>query len=71
MCFIFVICGVLCLLIDKVFYGGSLDFIGICNLFIVDIKDLYINLGIFFFVLILFNNGYMFFEESFLFKEDF
>ncbi|AGX45318.1 signal peptidase II [Clostridium saccharobutylicum] len=70
MCFIFVICGALCSLIDKVFYGGSLDFIGICNLFIADIKDLYINLGILFFALTLFNNGYMSSEESSSFKED-
>ena len=59
MCFIFVSCGALCSLIDKVFYGGSLDFIGISNLFIADIKDLYINLGILFFALTMFNNGYL------------
>ena len=59
MCFIFVCCGALCSLIDKVFYGGSLDFIGISNLFIADIKDLYINLGILFFALTMFNNGYL------------
>ena len=27
MCFVFVLCGGLCSLIDKIFYGGSLDFI--------------------------------------------
>lgn len=59
LCFIFVSCGALCSLIDKVFYGGSLDFIGISNLFIADIKDLYINLGILFFALTMFNNGYL------------
>ena len=71
MCFIFVFCGALCSLIDKVFYGGSLDFIGISNLFIADIKDIYINLGILFFVLKLFNNGYLSSDEDTSVKEDF
>lgn len=71
MCFIFVFCGALCSLIDKIFYGGSLDFIGISNLFIADIKDIYINLGILFFVLTLFNNGYLSSEEETSLKDDF
>jgi len=71
MCFIFVSCGAICSLIDKVFYGGSLDFIGICNLFIADIKDLYINLGILFFALTMFNNGYLSSNEDTSLKEDF
>ena len=71
MCFIFVSCGALCSLIDKVFYGGSLDFIGISNLFIADIKDIYINLGILFFALTMFNNGYLSSNnEDTSFKED-
>ena len=70
MCFIFVSCGAICSLIDKVFYGGSLDFIGISNLFIADIKDLYINLGILFFALTMFNNGYLSSDEDTSFKED-
>ena len=71
MCFIFVTCGALCSLIDKVFYGGSLDFIGISTLFIADIKDLYINLGILFFALTMFNNGYLSSDnEDTSFKED-
>jgi len=71
MCFIFVSCGALCSLIDKVFYGGSLDFIGISNLFIADIKDLYINLGILFFALTMFNNGYLSSDqEDTTFKDD-
>ena len=69
MCFIFVLCGALCSLIDKVFYGGSLDFIGVNNLFIADIKDIYINLGILFFVLTLFNNGYLSSEEETSFRD--
>ena len=54
MCFLFILCGALCSLIDKVFYGGSLDFIGISNLFIADIKDIYINLRfiIFYYVML-------------------
>lgn len=71
MCFIFVICGAICSLIDKIFYGGSLDFIGISNLFIADIKDLYINMGILFFALTMFNNGYLSSDESTSFKDDF
>ena len=71
MCFIFVSCGAICSLIDKVFYGGSLDFIGISNLFIADIKDLYINLGILFFALTMFNNGYLSSnQEDTSFKDD-
>lgn len=71
MCFIFVCCGAACSLIDKVFYGGSLDFIGISNLFIADIKDLYINLGILFFVLTMFNNGYLSSNEDTSLNEDY
>lgn len=71
MCFIFVSCGAICSLIDKIFYGGSLDFIGISNLFIADIKDLYINLGILFFVLTMFNNGYLSSGDDTSYKEDF
>lgn len=70
MCFIFVTCGAICSLIDKVFYGGSLDFIGVSDLFIADIKDLYINLGILFFALTIFNNGYMNSQEDTSFKDD-
>lgn len=70
MCFIFVSCGAVCSLIDKVFYGGSLDFIGISNLFIADIKDLYINLGILFFALTMFNNGHLSSNEDTSLKDD-
>lgn len=59
MCFLFITTGALCSLIDKVFYGGSLDFIGISNLFIADIKDIYINLGILFFTLAIYQSGYL------------
>ena len=69
MCFIFLFCGALCSLIDKVFYGGSLDFIGISDLFIADIKDLYINLGLYFLILASYASGYLTSEDSTL-KED-
>ncbi|AOR24809.1 signal peptidase II [Clostridium taeniosporum] len=70
MSFLFIFCGALCSLIDKIFYGGSLDFIGISNLFIADIKDIYINLGILFFILTLSNNGYLSSNEETTLKED-
>lgn len=46
--FIFMFSGAVCSLIDKLFYGGSLDFIGIIPLFIADIKDIYLCIAIFF-----------------------
>lgn len=52
LCYIFIIVGSLCSLIDKIFYGGSLDFIGISNLFIADFKDLYINVAIFMLIML-------------------
>jgi len=70
MCFIFIFSGSFCSLIDKVFYGGSLDFIGISNLFIADIKDIYINIGILFLVLTIFNNDSLNTETETTFKED-
>lgn len=70
MCFLFIFSGALCSLIDKIFYGGSLDFIGISNLFIADIKDIYINLGILFFILLLLISGYLTEEENTTFKDD-
>ena len=70
MCFIFIISGCLCSLIDKVFYGGSLDFIGISSLFIADLKDIYINLAILFFALTIYFNGYWKNSEETTLKED-
>lgn len=49
--FIFLFTGGICSLIDKIFWGGSLDFIHIHNLFIADIKDIYITLGLGSFIL--------------------
>ena len=69
MCFIFIFAGALCSFIDKVFYGGSLDFIGISDLFIADIKDIYINLGLLFFIMSCYKNGF-FSEEESTFKDD-
>lgn len=44
----FVLCfsGIVCSLIDKMFLGGSLDFLMLKDLFIADIKDFYITLSI-------------------------
>lgn len=67
--FIFIIAGALCSLIDKVFYGGSLDFIGISNLFIADLKDIYINMGLLFFIMFIYKIGY-FKEDDTSFKDD-
>lgn len=68
--FIFIVCGALCSLIDKVFYGGSLDFIGISNLFIADIKDIYINLGIFSFIMEIYTSGYLSEDDNTSIKDD-
>ena len=67
--FVFVTAGALCSLIDKIFYGGSLDFIGISNLFIADIKDIYINIGLLFFIMFIYKIGY-FKEDETSFKDD-
>ena len=70
MCIVFIMAGALCSLIDKIFYGGSLDFIGISNLFIADIKDIYINLGILFFIISIVISGYLTEDDNTSFKED-
>lgn len=70
MSFLFISTGALCSLIDKIFYGGSLDFIGISNLFIADIKDIYINLGILFFIMLIYVKGYFKEEENSTLKDD-
>lgn len=67
--FVFITAGALCSLIDKLFYGGSLDFIGISNLFIADIKDIYINIGLLFFIMFIYKTGY-FKEEETSFSDD-
>ena len=70
MSFLFITCGALCSLIDKIFYGGSLDFIGISNLFIADIKDIYINLGLLFFIMLIYVKGYFKDDDTSTFKDD-
>jgi signal peptidase II len=42
--FLFVISGAVCSLIDKLFWGGSLDYIMLKGLFIFDLKDVYISM---------------------------
>lgn len=70
MSFLFITSGALCSLIDKIFYGGSLDFIGISDLFIADIKDIYINLGILFFIMLIYIKGYFKEEDTTTLKDD-
>lgn len=70
MAFLFISTGALCSLIDKIFYGGSLDFIGISDLFIADIKDIYINLGILFFIMLIYIKGYFKEDENSTLKDD-
>lgn len=70
LCYVFIMAGALCSLIDKVFYGGSLDFIGISTLFIADFKDIYINLAIFFFILSIFFNDYWKEDDNTTLKDD-
>ena len=70
MCIVFIMAGALCSLIDKVFYGGSLDFIGISNLFIADFKDIYINLAILFFILCIYFNDFWKDDSTSTLKDD-
>jgi signal peptidase II len=43
--FIFGVAGCICSLIDKLFWGGSLDFIQITGLFTFDLKDCYLTIS--------------------------
>lgn len=70
MCFIFIFAGALCSFIDKVFYGGSLDFIGISDLFIADFKDIYINLGLLFFIMACYKGGFFSDQTETTLKDD-
>lgn len=40
--FVFIISGAICSLIDKVFWGGSLDYIYLVRFFVFDLKDVYV-----------------------------
>lgn len=42
--FIFLFAGVFCSLIDKMFWGGSLDYIHLKGLFTFDLKDIYLSI---------------------------
>jgi signal peptidase II len=44
--FTFILAGAVCSVIDKIFWGGSLDFIGLFSWFIFDTKDLFITIGV-------------------------
>lgn len=43
---IFFIAGGFASLVDKMFFGGSLDYIGIKGLFVADLKDIFIDIGL-------------------------
>ncbi len=43
--FNFLFAGAICSLIDKVFWGGSLDFIWLKGFFIFDFKDIYVSIA--------------------------
>jgi signal peptidase II len=43
--FVLFLSGGVCSLIDKLFFGGSLDYLSIGNLFIADLKDFYLTLS--------------------------
>jgi len=64
--FIFGISGVLCSLVDTLFWNGSLDYIRIHGAFTFDLKDIYITIvEVFIAMLILFNfNAFKVFVES-------
>ena len=42
--FLFFYAGTICSLIDKIFWGGSLDFIYLKGFFVFDLKDIYLSL---------------------------
>ena len=42
---LFMIVGTVCRLIDAIFWGGSIDYIGLFDWFIFDLKDVYITAG--------------------------
>ncbi len=47
----FLLAGGSCSLIDKIFWDGSLDYIYLVNYFTFDLKDVYVNLFIFFMII--------------------
>ncbi|MDF2673423.1 MAG: peptidase [Clostridiales bacterium] len=67
----FVLCfsGIVCSMIDKMFFGGSLDFLMLNNLFVADIKDFYITLSIGCLLVEVFLNSK--FNSKSSFKDDF
>lgn len=49
---VFGLAGSICSLIDKIFWGGSIDFIQIPNFFIFDLKDCYLTISEILFVVL-------------------
>lgn len=44
--FVLLFSGIICSMIDKMFFGGSLDFLMLKDLFVADLKDFYLTLSI-------------------------
>jgi signal peptidase II len=42
--FMFLFAGILCSFLDKIFWGGSLDYIWLKHFFIFDLKDIYLSI---------------------------
>lgn len=63
--------GVFCSLIDKIFWGGSLDYISLKGLFIFDLKDVYITIFqcIIVYMLVVNYKGLRDSEEKHIFRE--
>lgn len=52
---VFLISGIVCSLIDVVFWGGSIDFVRLFDWFTFDLKDIYLDIGIAFLLLFIVN----------------
>jgi hypothetical protein len=48
--------GVLCSICDNIFFGGSWDYVYLKPLFVFDLKDLYLNCSVIFFVIYCYKN---------------
>jgi signal peptidase II len=69
--FVFIFSGAMCSLIDKVFWDGSLDYILLNGFFTFDLKDLYIDIfiGLFVLLLIFKNKELREIDEKSMFKD--
>lgn len=58
--------AITCAFIDNVFWGGSLDYIGLFNWFVFDLKDVYIDIGLILFVVLSFRTDASGKEDGFI-----